>query len=429
MTLIITSFILNSIAGLILALLYTLFFAKNVVWNKKKVKLIFGVILIVQLLGAITQNRALVWIVTFLPLLLINILCSTKKIYNFFMMLPAFFFYLMLEVLPQVMIEMTFNLPDVFLGAMSLHGIITDVSLCTLLIVSAILCMRKKISLLLTGKEVLFFCIYFFFLLFNCFVIWVFSTFLANWLFRIGGGLIILFFAIFVLGVYWSFLFTKRENKKLSYNEKEARNFLDMQLQYAEQNEESEQELRQLRHDLRGHMQVLGELCDQKDYERVDRYVEELSGNPGLSNRVHITGNATADIVLSLKRAEAIRDNMEFTCEGDFTPLEKMNAVDICTIFSNIMNNALEASQNVQKPKIQIEGIRHLNYFTLIASNRVDNPVKIKNNRIVTTKSDKRNHGIGLDSIKNVVKKYQGDCVLECKDGWFSIKLMMMIRL
>ena len=38
---------------------------------------------------------------------------------------------------------------------------------------------------------------------------------------------------------------------------------------------------------------------------------------------------------------------------------------------------------------------------------------------IQTSKSDKENHGIGLNNIMTIVKKYDGDARMRYKDGWF----------
>ena len=52
-------------------------------------------------------------------------------------------------------------------------------------------------------------------------------------------------------------------------------------------------------------------------------------------------------------------------------------------------------------------------------SNRISKPVKIVNGMIQTSKSDKENHGIGLNNIMTIVKKYDGDARMRYKDGWF----------
>lgn len=394
--------------------------------------MVFGIYLVLALVAELTGSVPLVWISTFALPFMLNVFCCTgSRIYNFFMLLPAFFFYLMLDIMPALMVSTVIDgaTSDKYildLPGVTVHGTIIDVALCVLFVVSMYHAKRKNLDLRLSGKEVLGFCLYFFFLLLDLVVLTVFYEALPTSQ-RILFGSCILFFALLVLGIYWSWLFTKRENRKLEESAKTAKNYLDMQLKFAEETPTGEQELKRLRHDLRGHMQVLSELCERKEYQKVDQYIEELSDNPGLAVNEPITGNVTADIVVLLKKAEAEKYNIPFTCEGDFANLDKMRAVDICTIFTNVLNNALEASMQVEEPCIKLQGISHRNYFTLIVSNKVSSPVRIKNNRITTTKKDKNKHGIGLDSVHAVAKRYHGDCELECDGAWFHIKIMLLL--
>ena len=427
---IIISFVLNVMAGVCLMGSYVLFLVKNFTWNMRRLRMILLVYMMLILVAAITVSVWIMYIAEFGLLALLNFFCCTgSRIYNAFMMIPAVLFYTMLDVMPAYMIMQVMGENQVFFfgeEGLAIHLVLVDVALSLLFVVSMFLAKRRNLDLRLSWKEVIGFCLYFVFLLLDMVVLQVFLVALPAKE-RIIYGCGVLFFALLVLGIYWSWLFTKRENRKLLASTGEAKNFLDMQLKFAESSKAGEQELKRLRHDLRGHMQVLGELCDRKEYDKVDKYIEDLSDNPGLAVNAPITGNATADIVLSLKKAEAEKYQIDFECEGDFQNLDKMHAVDICTIFTNVLNNALEASMQVEEPKIKLQGITHRNYFTLIVSNKVSAPVRIRNNRIVTTKKDKKNHGFGLDSIKSVVKKYRGDCELECKDGWFYIKIMVLL--
>ena len=46
---------------------------------------------------------------------------------------------------------------------------------------------------------------------------------------------------------------------------------------------------------------------------------------------------------------------------------------------------------------------------------------------IVTTKTDKENHGLGLYSIKRTIQKYKGLCEISCKDNIFSINITLSV--
>ena len=73
------------------------------------------------------------------------------------------------------------------------------------------------------------------------------------------------------------------------------------------------------------------------------------------------------------------------------------------------MDNAIEASQKVKnKPFIDIKIFDNKDYVNIIIRNKIDNSVLFLNPNLFTTKKDKNSHGIGLMSVKKIVKKYNG---------------------
>ena len=50
---------------------------------------------------------------------------------------------------------------------------------------------------------------------------------------------------------------------------------------------------------------------------------------------------------------------------------------------------------------------------------------KNKDGRILTSKDNPFNHGIGLESVRKVARKYRGSVIIETKDDCFIIKIAM----
>ena len=51
--------------------------------------------------------------------------------------------------------------------------------------------------------------------------------------------------------------------------------------------------------------------------------------------------------------------------------------------------------------------------------NTVAEPLKFKNNYIITPKQDRLKHGFGLQNIISIITTYQGSYVMDCSDGRF----------
>ncbi|EPZ53353.1 sensor histidine kinase VirS domain protein [[Clostridium] sordellii ATCC 9714] len=56
------------------------------------------------------------------------------------------------------------------------------------------------------------------------------------------------------------------------------------------------------------------------------------------------------------------------------------------------------------------------------------NKVKIKNNKIITSKKDKFIHGIGLKSVKSSLKKYDGELEIENFESEFLLQIYIPIN-
>lgn len=417
----------NIIEGLSLFLIYGLLFIKDPLWERRKLSLSIGYFLLLTVPGTLWGNSILTNAGIFGCLLLINLLCSRHIIYNLVMIIPAFFFYTLFAVFPEYMLHQITGYAPAFLldeYAFTVPGIMVDLFLFALLLFTALKCKKQRLSLRLNGWEAGGFCLYFFFAIFEIYVLTIFEGNLTASARLISGSIVFLFSVILFLA-YWSYLIVRRQKRQLEARMQETENYLSTQLRFLDMERENHEELRQLRHDLRSHLQIIQELCTRGDYYKAEKYTSELSARPELSRQFHMTGNQIADIVFCLKKEEAALQGTQFLWEGDFKALSQLDALDACTLLSNLLNNALEASAHTENGAITIQGIAHRNFYTLVIANRVNADVHIRNNHIATSKSDKRHHGIGLSSVMRIARKYHGSCTLSCEDNWFSVRVIL----
>ena len=143
------------------------------------------------------------------------------------------------------------------------------------------------------------------------------------------------------------------------------------------------------------------------------------------------TGNRVADALLSEKLETAKKINTDIVFKGSIHP-SLIAPIDICIIFGNALDNALEACGKfpLEQSKIILISSRFENNFLFI---RIQNPViidiKVIGNKIATTKADANHHGIGLNSIEQAVKKYSGDMQVLCNNNVFTLELDLDLNL
>ncbi len=219
-----------------------------------------------------------------------------------------------------------------------------------------------------------------------------------------------------------------KESERLYLQKKNAMNeyYLEMQKKHYESLMESNREIRKIKHDMKNHMYCMEQLRATGRYEELEAYIKELSEHLEQADITVHTGCEIADAIISERKRVAEEKGIRFTAEGNISNLE-MSALHICTIFSNILDNALEAVEKLEKDKkwVNVCLKKNKNFFLISVSNPVEKEVKIDNNTVSTTKNDREKHGFGMDNVKDAVSKYEGDVKLSQKDGVFYVEIMI----
>ena len=115
--------------------------------------------------------------------------------------------------------------------------------------------------------------------------------------------------------------------------------------------------------------------------------------------------------ILTGKHLYCMQHDINFTCVADGHLLDDMNVMDICTIFGNALDNAIEYEEKIEDRKKRLirVAVYSQNQFVII---RVENycEVQLAGGGVLpeTTKKNKEYHGYGLKSIRTTAEKYGG---------------------
>lgn len=191
---------------------------------------------------------------------------------------------------------------------------------------------------------------------------------------------------------------------------------------------EKQQQFQGLRHDMKEHFTAIASLIDLKQYDKARRYAEKQVGKLELTAVVR-TGDPLVDTILTIKADAAQKLGIDFQCHV-FADLQTTLIApdDLASLFSNILNNALEAAAQVierEKRQIICKLLQEGQFLRITVVNTASHDVVIKNNMLLTTKSDKALHGYGLKLIRQIVEKYGGAYTLSCQDQTFTIDILL----
>ena len=201
------------------------------------------------------------------------------------------------------------------------------------------------------------------------------------------------------------------------------------QLKYYIMLDEKDTEMRKFRHDFRKHMMCVISMLEEGSFSDAENYIRKLTNKFNETVPSYKTGNYIADSILSDKAQECKDKGIIFKFTG-VIPEKNLNPLELCTILSNSLDNAIEACTKISgmPTKIRMASDFKNNYWYVKIANTSSSDIKIRNNNVLTTKSDPLNHGFGLQNIKDVVNKHKGEFKIAQNDGDFILEITMNLK-
>ena len=197
----------------------------------------------------------------------------------------------------------------------------------------------------------------------------------------------------------------------------------------AEEREAAYQETRAVHHDLKNYLLDL-QIClkEGRQDELADRINSLLEKNQIYRNEISHTGNTVIDALINNKYSVAIAQGLDIRCEIEPLGNLSFEDVDLCIILGNLLDNALEAVQKMGSSKgyIEVSVKKVKGALSLKVANSFDGYVKKdKKGKFLTRKDDSKSHGIGLESVKRTVEKYNGEMLLSEENNRFTADILL----
>ena len=178
-------------------------------------------------------------------------------------------------------------------------------------------------------------------------------------------------------------------------------------------------------HDLK---HQLAGLRAEIDPEKRKEWIDMMSREVQAYKPEHETGNPVLNTLITGKTHTMKNLHVQFTCVADGQLLGFMHVTDICSIFGNALDNAIECVALIpeqDKRLIHLQVSERQGFLFIMLSNYCETQVEFQNGLPVTTKTDVKNHGYGVKSIKKAVEKYGGSVTWTQKNDEFEMKALI----
>lgn len=184
--------------------------------------------------------------------------------------------------------------------------------------------------------------------------------------------------------------------------------YLNSQVEQFKNYRFQQRETRRIRHDMQNHLIMLSQLAKAGDLQEIRNYIGSMSQEMQSTASELRTGNDTADAIVNAKYSQAAHLGIKVEINGMFPPEMNIAAIDMCTIFANALDNAIEGIPHdcAEKSKVITINITSSNSMHMVTFR---NPTKLSVGSVLTSnKADKINHGFGFENMKRTAEKYNG---------------------
>ena len=234
------------------------------------------------------------------------------------------------------------------------------------------------------------------------------------------GGFIILFLSgCFLLDIYITFMFhrisvvrkTEKENALL-------RQQSDLQMSVYRDLQKRYERSMKIIHDAKKHVTALESLIQSENTEEAMNYKKSLYQEFDKLQLSFQHKNKILTVIINNELIKAENYNIKMQLIIDDIDMEFLSDIDITTIVSNVLDNAIEAVSELPEEKRNILFIikEKMNCLVIHAENPYKN-IEQSKNRFLSTKNG--HLGIGLKNIESVVNKYNGIFSVDISDENF----------
>ena len=178
-------------------------------------------------------------------------------------------------------------------------------------------------------------------------------------------------------------------------------------------------------HDIKHHLLILREYGQERKWDMLMSYLNELSDDILVQKKAMWTQVGILDTLLEQKKAKAESKGIAFRIQADRIVGLPFSDLEICTLFSNLLDNAIEACEKIEGNRrwIEIQITRKSGMLYLTISNSIKDRPSEQEGKLITNKQNHQLHGYGIKSVQKIVRKYEGDFSYQIRESEFIVTI------
>ena len=162
--------------------------------------------------------------------------------------------------------------------------------------------------------------------------------------------------------------------------------------------EQNIQQTRRLRHDLRHILAAISTMAEASDWEHLRRYIREIQNNTELATPLKFCENNAVNAVLSYYAPQMTREDITYSIQ---VHTERRITIQGSMHGENALAFTFVNTYSIQ-PKTDSHGV------------------------LFSTKHE--GNGIGVESVRSIVHKYNGQMDIKAENNLFHVKILLLTK-
>lgn len=234
-----------------------------------------------------------------------------------------------------------------------------------------------------------------------------------------------LLIALFFMGLsIWQQITWKKAMQYRMDNEK-YEIYLEGQEEYIRMLIIEDEKRRKLRHDMNAHMLALDTMVKKEEWDTLRKYLRAMKESLEEASVNKYTSISAVDAIVDKWYRKALEHEVQWSWRGKIKETNRISVFELCTIFSNLLSNAVEAVEKMEEDRrIEIQ-ISDYQEKLVISMGNTCEIVSKQQGKFVTSKEDTVFHGLGLKNVEEIVNRQGGSIDFKVETGWFQVDIVL----
>lgn len=190
---------------------------------------------------------------------------------------------------------------------------------------------------------------------------------------------------------------------------------------------QTQKKIRRLLHDMVHHIMQLYSMASLNKNAEMLEYLDKME-QAMINPKEHVSsGNKDIDGILNFMLEKAVSILKKVDVQVKIPEDLHTCSFELAVILGNIIDNAIEAARQTEDKWLSLQITADKGILFIRVSNSYCGCIKTSGDKLLTSKEDKENHGLGLDSVKDMIKKYNGDMKRTCDKNIFTVDILLYL--